>query len=32
LENEIRKNEKVDLAAVVKRLEQEKLVLIRELE
>ena len=32
LENEIRKNEKVDLSAVVKRLEQEKLQLIRELE
>ncbi|CAK83511.1 unnamed protein product (macronuclear) [Paramecium tetraurelia] len=32
LENEIRRNEKVDLEAVVKRLEQEKLVLIRELE
>ncbi|CAD8100177.1 unnamed protein product [Paramecium sonneborni] len=32
LENEIRKNEKVDLEAVVKRLEQEKLALIRELE
>ncbi|CAD8172512.1 unnamed protein product [Paramecium pentaurelia] len=32
LENEIRRNEKIDLEAVVKRLEQEKLILIRELE